>query len=43
MRMCECGLATSDPDLLEDHLRQSGHCERVPWWDKYTRVILANW
>jgi len=42
-RMCECGLATDDLGLLEDHLRQHGHRERVPWWDKYTQVILARW
>ena len=43
MRMCECGLATDDLGLLEDHLRQHGHRERVPCWDKYTQVILASW
>ena len=43
IRMCQCGLATDDPGLLEDHLRQCGHRERVPWWDKVTQVILASW
>ena len=39
----ECGLATDDPGLLDDHLNQHGHRERVPWWDKLTQVIPANW
>jgi anti-sigma regulatory factor (Ser/Thr protein kinase) len=43
LRMCERGLATSDPGLLEGHLSQYGHRERVPWWDKYTQAILARW
>jgi len=29
--MCDCGLASDDPALLEDHLSQYGHRERVPW------------
>ena len=29
--------------LLEDHLRQYGHRERVPWWDTFTQVVLASW
>jgi hypothetical protein len=33
---------TDDPALLEDHLARSGHRERVPWWDRITRVILAS-
>jgi len=31
IRMCDCGLASDDPALLEDHLSQYGHRERVPW------------
>lgn len=42
IRICQCGLATDDPGLLEDHLSQYGHRERVPWWDKLTQVILAS-
>ncbi len=43
LRACECGMATDDPGLLEDHLALSGHRERVPWWDKFTRVVLGSW
>lgn len=42
IRICQCGLATDDPGLLEDHLGQYGHRERVPWWEKLTQVILAS-
>ena len=42
IRICQCGLATNDPGLLEDHLSQYGHRERVPWWDKYTQAVLGQ-
>jgi hypothetical protein len=42
IRICQCGLTTDDPGLLEDHLSQYGHHERVPWGDKATQVILAT-
>ena len=43
LRVCDCGWGTDNPDRLEIHLMESGHRERVPWWDQFTRIILASW
>lgn len=43
LRICECAFATDDEVRLEAHLVEYGHSERIPWWDKFTQVVLANW
>jgi hypothetical protein len=42
VHICECGLATNDMALLEDHLARYGHRERVPWWSLFSRVAFIK-
>jgi hypothetical protein len=43
IRICECAFATDDARRLEAHLMEYGHSERLPWWNTFTQVVLANW